>query len=668
MVYSWTCSFKGHAGIHTHAPLHICDANGIHRQDCARNVTAIGRGLEIEKFVKGYRNIYFERETARFKLERKVHPLRFIAIKQIYKAAQGIVFSTEDASRAAARDIESHEEEALPKDTCSSKDLARQSARGNPPPTKIPTKLAPLKKLENIDGTRKKETTNQGKHSKPEDAKIGNPLATNRTARDYTNLTFQDPRFYECPELLESTESTTTAPKQEIDFNEVLKRSESMSPRNEKDWEQLSSKFSSEENIIDIDKLSISTLARSDKPDDFDKEKHPTQFGQQKELTLNGGGTMFLKSNRSRDSTPCHEGGKLEDFKIAMIADETCNAAGDKLKSILREKQSEDGKRTKHYAVTVSHKLSKFVLDFVPFFFVADDRHVDEERKSVRFDIEREVDIKFTYSGSEGDWESESEDQNVVRVSTKDDAWLPSSRKTDNHSLNDKTGEVLERKLDDSSRSPSLEKIKASKTNPKIVGKRFIVQNVSENEHCNRFVSQSVPEKESRIPTASDSLSREDSLDCTPINKFNKVKNIDILSKSLTDCSDSGIRRKNVSSLRFARNEQTDDETSESSIGNRQVYEALQKRCIEVDTKEEGRGNYDDAKIRLSREHRKDIGTLKRDFDDLLEKTRKELEENFVEQKEQLEKNLNDRLAELKREMADKVRTRYSCFRVSSTN
>lgn len=181
---------------------------------------------------------------------------------------------------------------------------------------------------------------------------MDNPLATNRAARDYTNLRFQDPRFYECPKLLEMVASTAAvdtttavATKQEIDLKEVLKRSESLSPRHEKDWEQLSSRFSSEENIIDIDKLSVTALARSEKSEKFDKEKHPSQFGQQKELTLSGEGTMFLKSNRSRDTTPSHEGAKLDDFRTMLIPDESSNVGGDKLKSILREKQSEDGKK-----------------------------------------------------------------------------------------------------------------------------------------------------------------------------------------------------------------------------------------------------------------------------------------------------------------------------------
>lgn len=54
---------------------------------------------------------------------------------------------------------------------------------------------------------------------------------------------------------------------------------------------------------------------------------------------------MFLKSNRSRDATPSQEGGKLDDFRTVAISDEGCNIVGDRLKSILREKQSEDGKK-----------------------------------------------------------------------------------------------------------------------------------------------------------------------------------------------------------------------------------------------------------------------------------------------------------------------------------
>lgn len=225
--------------------------------------------------------------------------------------------------------------------------------------TKIPMKLAPLRKFEKPDSSsRKKErpsSFDRLQSRRENDSKSDN-LSSDRAARDYTNLRFQDPRFYECPKLLETTGTSTTTTttttatntppaKKELDLKEVLKRSESLSPWHEKDWEQLSSKFSSEENIIDIDKLSATTLARPERLEKFDKEKHPSQLGQQKELTLSGGGSMFLKSNRSRDTTPSQDGGKLEDFRTLTISDESNNAViGDRPKSILREKPLEDGK------------------------------------------------------------------------------------------------------------------------------------------------------------------------------------------------------------------------------------------------------------------------------------------------------------------------------------
>lgn len=278
-----------------------------------------------------------------------------------------IIFNAiEEDSKTTAKDLESHEDATLPKETLKETATLKETTKetNHPKPgmvgTKIPMKLAPLRKIERIDGSRKRDrpsSFDRLQSRRESDSRSDNilSLSSDRAARDYTNLKFQDPKFYECPKLLEKTDTiasaaTTTIPaKKELDLKEVLKRSESLSPWHEKDWEQLSSKFSSEENIIDIDKLSASTLARPEKPEKFDKEKHPSQLGQQKELTLSGGGSMFLKSNRSRDNTPSQDGGKLEDFQTLMIPDEINNAAGDRLKSILREKQLDDGKTDVYY-------------------------------------------------------------------------------------------------------------------------------------------------------------------------------------------------------------------------------------------------------------------------------------------------------------------------------
>ncbi|KAF3430453.1 hypothetical protein E2986_01869 [Frieseomelitta varia] len=624
------------------------------------------------------------------------HPLDAVYKEMVEQARAGNarpgnprqISVVEEDSKTTAKDLESHEEATLPKEASSAKEASvKQSVKTNPPPTRIPTKLTPLKKFEKTDGARKKDLAGQ----ETQQLKIDNPLATNRAARDYTNLRFQDPRFYECPKLLETVASTaavdtTTSamPKHEIDLKEVLKRSESLSPRHEKDWEQLSSRFSSEENIIDIDKLSVTALARSEKSEKsekFDKEKHPSQFGQQKELTLSGGGTMFLKSNRSRDTTPSHEGAKLDDFRTMLIPDESSNVGGDKLKSILREKQSED-----------------------------DDRPVDEERKSVRFDIEKELDIRFTYSRSEDDSESESEEQEEVQIglSNQDIDWTPLSQKSSCQRFSGESKEESEDKDDGSN-------VKRSPSSEKIVGKRFVVRNVPENEHRKRFVLQNVSEKEHRMQMTRDSLSgeslsRESSLDYTYTNKFNKIKNIDLISKSETtefsdsevrhrskskvDCprneqtddddtsdvprvyreldhaekergetggggkleqsrnskseaiehiSDSDARRKSKSKVDFSRNEQTDDGTSD-----------FPRHCREADGKQEQSKDLEEAKTKLSQEHQREIEALRKEYKDKLEQTKRELEENYVEQKKQLEKNLSDKLEDLRRKMVEK--------------
>lgn len=197
-------------------------------------------------------------------------------------------------------------------------------------------KLAPLKMMKNDKiGSRKRESSLEKYPStKSHETEIHSEssIVSDRASRDYTNLRFQDPMFYESPKLLEAMNKS-------FDLKEVLKRSESLSPRYEKEWEQLNSKFNSDENIIDIDRLSASSLAKAEKSaESLDKEKHPRQ----KELTLTGGGSIFLKSNRSRDTTPSQDGGKFEDFQLSADLGMS-SSSGDRLKSILREKAYEDG-------------------------------------------------------------------------------------------------------------------------------------------------------------------------------------------------------------------------------------------------------------------------------------------------------------------------------------
>ena len=336
---------------------------------------------------------------------------------------------------------------------------------------------------------------------------------------------------------------------------------------------------------------------------------------------------------------------------------------------------------------------------------------MDEERKSVRFDIEKELDIRFTYSRSEDDSESESEEQEEVQIlSSQDIDWTPLSQKLPtSQRFSGESKEESEDKDDGSNakRSPSSEKI---------VGKRFVVRNVPENEHRKRFVLQNVSEKEHRMQMARDSLSgeslsRESSLDYTYTNKFNKIKNIDLVSKSeTTEFSDSEARRRSKSKVDLSRNEQTDDDdtsdvprvyrelghagkergesggvgkleqsrNSKSETTDRSDSDARRKSkskvdfsrneqtddddtsdfprlCREADGKQEQSKDLEEAKTKLSQEHQREIEALRKEYRDKLEQTKRELEENYAEQKKQLEKSLSDKLEDLRRKMVEKV-------------
>ncbi|XP_011876323.1 PREDICTED: centrosomal protein of 164 kDa-like isoform X2 [Vollenhovia emeryi] len=578
------------------------------------------------------------------------HPLDAIYKGLVEQARTGNKrqLSLEEDSKTTAKDLESHEDATLPKETIIPKETIKETGHAKPSMTgtKIPMKLAPLRKVEKIDSSRKKErpsSFDRLQSTRESDSKSDNAmsLSSDRASRDYTNLKFQDPKFYECPKLLETRDATAattaiaaaTTAKKELDLKEVLKRSESLSPWHEKDWEQLSSKFSSEENIIDIDKLSASTLSRPEKLEKFDKEKHPSQLGQQKELTLSGGGSMFLKSNRSRDTTPSQDGGKLEDFRTLTVSDETNNTVGDRPKSILREKQFED-----------------------------DDRPLDEERKSVRFDLEKEFNINFTYSESEDEWDSESEDKNprtsaVISdklTSTILSSWKSTSQNVDDNDDDDKNDYFTEKEQDKmdseiSRENFSVDKIESVSKNAKIVGKRFLVQNVSENEH--------------RSQMTKNTLERDNSFDFLPNKLGEKVKNIDIVSKSETDCStakssDSDEIRKTKliekakhATNRLSNRQFEDDESSDHMSRFNQNY-AQKERFVRP--KLEYSPSIDDTKVKMNKEHEEEIEAFGIELDIKLQEKKKELEENFRQQKILIQQFLDQKLEEMKQEMAQK--------------
>lgn len=198
----------------------------------------------------------------------------------------------------------------------------------------------------------------------------------------------------------------------------------------------------------------------------------------------------------------------------------------------------------------------------------------------------------------------------------------------------------------------SLERISAITKNSKIVGKRFLVRNVSENEHRSQMARD-------------DDLERDNSLDY-PFNKFEKVKNIDLVSKSETDCSvakssDSDelhrtsaiVKKARRVANRFSNRQFDDDEISDMSKVNQDFILAKKERFVRP--KLEYSRSIDDMKIKLNREHEQEIEAFRIELDVKLQKKQKELEDSFVQQKTLMQQFWNQKLEEVKQEMAQKV-------------
>lgn len=296
------------------------------------------------------------------------------------------------------------------------------------------------------------------------------------------------------------------------------------------------------------------------------------------------------------------------------------------------------------------------------FIQLIDDRPLDEERKSVRFDLEKEFNINFTYSESEDDWDSESEDKNQrisAVISNKITGsilspWKSTSQnfEDNNDDKNDYSNEKEQDKIDleINKQHLSVEKIESISKNSKIVGKRFLVQNVSENEH--------------RSQMTKNVLERDNSFDYLPNKLGEKVKNIDIVSKSETDCSttksnDSDEMRKTKLIIEKAKhttnllsNQQLEDDESSDTSRFNQNY-AQKERFVRP--KLEYSRSIDDMKVKMNREHEEEIEAFRIELDIKLQEKKKELEENFMQQKILIQQFLDQRLEEMKQEMAQKV-------------
>ncbi|XP_016836739.1 centrosomal protein of 164 kDa isoform X2 [Nasonia vitripennis] len=517
------------------------------------------------------------------------------------------------------------------------------------PTTRIPMKLAPLKRhrSESSSGFPRRSPSSLDRLTRgwksgdsdmePHSSSARSSLSSDRASRDYTNLRFQDPQFYESPKLMDND-------KKKLDFRDVLKRSESLSPRYEEDWRQLSNRFSSDENIIDIENLASSALkqkSRTPLTPSRETASSPVQVQQQqlpKELTLSGGGSIFLKSNRSRDTTPCHDETRpLEDPQAAGGSDlvvpgggsldDMSASTGERLKSILREKAAED-----------------------------DERPFEEERKSVRFDLQKvaiqTAVTKFNDSDSdEEDTEGSGPEERTGGIASV----IAARRAAAVFSLQ----QVLNRQggADFGPSRTFVKRVDIDVKNPKIIGNRFVVENVSEKEHMQQQESRSIDDEEF-LP-----------------NKFENVKNIDLISKSdsekttprssesrssfLDDLRKSKeIMMENMkkSELRAKKIAEDEARIAENQSWSSKMLRSLElsKEGIKSPSSENLMTNLEAIKNNMIKENENEIRIFKQELDSKLEAVKNQLEKEFSKEKQSLEASIQKKLLELRKEMTSK--------------
>ncbi|XP_063237457.1 uncharacterized protein LOC134539391 isoform X2 [Bacillus rossius redtenbacheri] len=166
---------------------------------------------------------------------------------------------------------------------------------------------------------------------------------------------------------------------------------------------------------IDIDKMTVVDAgARRDKLQSA-QEKHPRGMTGRGELTLTGGGSIFLKSRdrpepqspgQAPAPTPAEEGDGQPSIEVVCSQD-----GGDMPKGILRDQKSAPARP---------------LWDVDPHLMSAEEKQMwrrqelEEERKSVRFNLDKALDIHFTVSESDRSDRSDQEAADEVG----DEDWI----------------------------------------------------------------------------------------------------------------------------------------------------------------------------------------------------------------------------------------------------
>ncbi|XP_068085718.1 centrosomal protein of 164 kDa [Anabrus simplex] len=155
---------------------------------------------------------------------------------------------------------------------------------------------------------------------------------------------------------------------------------------------------------IDIDKMdfgSVSSRQDSAKKERLlsAQEKHPRSMHGRNELTLSGGGSMFLKSSKLKVESPVSPLGSVDSEPVVEVVS---LSRDDPLpKGILRDQRTS--------------LPAKPLWDLDPREMSYEEKQIwrrqelEEERKSVRFNLEKDLDIHFNVSDSEEDVEDDED-------------------------------------------------------------------------------------------------------------------------------------------------------------------------------------------------------------------------------------------------------------------
>nr|CAD7409512.1 unnamed protein product [Timema poppensis] len=166
---------------------------------------------------------------------------------------------------------------------------------------------------------------------------------------------------------------------------------------------------------IDIDKMDMTSLVRQDSSSSrrekllSSQEKHPRGMTGKGELTLTGGGSMFLKS-KQKSELPSPNQSSTSPTVDREPSIEVVSSQSDLMpKSILRDQRN-----------TAPRQL----WDVDPREMTSEEKQqwkrqeLEEERKSVRFNLEKDLDIKFNVSESS---DSDQEGEEEAEINEKDD-------------------------------------------------------------------------------------------------------------------------------------------------------------------------------------------------------------------------------------------------------